>query len=581
MQKSLKPSLYFFVGVFVAFAILIAYAASAQSKAEWLFAYTSFYFFNGLLIAWSYCKYNWTLPTLHGPSPGARWGALLFALVITLIVWFGVEHSFKVLSDEANLMAISQSLAFEKTSYNHTMGRWYYDNFWPLANGLDKRPILFPYLLHFFHVILGYSVANVFLFNAILLFLLLYLVFLIAYPVGGFLTGIAAMLFVVSQPIVPITAISGGFDLLACLLQIYVAYLVLQLCWKEDDSLRPLIWYTLILLVHTRYENLIAFPIVMSCLWFFGRFTLADLKKHPYLYSLSLLFLLPRIWQLLVPQNYENPPGVPVIGWSNFVKHFPIFAQDFFNLRFELPYATLLNIACLGILLVWGIAYTRKRQLMPRTVLPFVLVLLAFAGSELCISLSHHFGVFNHPTQARLFLVFVVTLSLTPLLLTSLGGRKWSGSLLAVSTVLFLTYFPIARENRFVNKLTIIRKTHWTYEFIESLNNPNILVIVDRPGIYTIRPVGAVDFTWAKANRTMIRDDLKRHLYDAVYVIEDITYNTNHSPMSEVFALETVFERQNTPEQAVRISKVLLQSNTYQSDGSKYPNPTSARETPL
>ena len=559
--KEYRPQVFltvFLLAVVGTLASLIIYPFHDTGRAENLFAKSSFYFFNGLFVTWIYCLHQWRNTVFSNISGYTKACALFFCLLLTLIVWFGVEHSFKVLSDEANLMAISQSFTFEKTAYNHTMGRWYYDNFWPISNQLDKRPILFPYLLQFLHVIFGYSIANVYILNSLFLFLFLYVVFTLVFPIGGFLGGIAGMFFVLAQPILSITAISGGFDLFACLLQISVAYMVLQLCKKENPTLRPLIWYTLVLLVHARYENLIAFPIVIGTLWFFKKFSFSDLKKNPYLYSLSLIFLIPRIWQFMVPQNYENPPGVPVLGWSNFVKHFPTFASDFFNMNFDLPYATILNVGGVAIALTWALVFLKKRtSLLPKNYFPFAIIIFTFACSELCITLSHHFGVFNHPTQARLFLVFMVTLSLSPFLLHGILGYFPKKAALLVAASLFLVYFPIAQENRFVNKLTIIRKTRWAYSFFDNLKDKNILIIVDRPGVYTIRPTGAVDFNWANSNIQTIRDDLKRRLYNDVYVLEDVPYGRERSQLSDKFELQTVFERQNTPQMQVRISKVI------------------------
>ena len=200
--------------------------------------------------------------------------------------------------------------------------------------------------------------------------------------------------------------------------------------------------------------------------------------------------------------------------------------------------------------------FRRQTPLLETRYYPFALVLLAFSSSELAITLSHHFGVFDHPTQARLFLLFVVTLSLAPFLLKGLLGRLPKIWLLLASASMFALYFPIAQENRFVNKLTIIRKTHWSYAFFDELKNKNILIIADRPGIYTIRPAGAVDFAWAKSNANMIREDVSRHLYDDVYVVEDVAYNTHKSELDGTFKLQTVFERQNTPDLFVRISKI-------------------------
>ncbi len=564
LEFKYRPFVVFFVSfMFVVFAGLIAAPLHEHEYAEHLFANTSIYFFNAMVVAWVYCFLDWRKTVFSKVPFNTMVGALFFCFLLTTLVWFGVEHSFKVLSDESNLVAISRSLMYEKTAYNHTMGRWYYDNFWPLTSVLDKRPILFPYLLQLVHVVLGYSVDNVYILNSIFLFLFLYLIFLLVYPLGGFLGGLAGMLFVLAQPILSDTAISGGFDLQACLLQFWVAYLVLQLCERENPTIRPLLWYSLVLLVHARYENMLAFPLVLSILWIFGKFPLSELKKHPYLYSMSLIFLLPRIWLLILPQNYESPPGVPVIGWMNFVKHLPVFLQYFVDMSFTLPYATILNVAAVILGLVWVGFFLRKRtSFLDEKYFPFALVILGFAFSELTITLSHHFGVFNHPTQARLFLVFVVTLSLAPFLLKGILGKLPSKILLLVSTILFLIYFPIAEENRFVNQLTIIRKTRWAYNFFDNLkNNQNILIIVDRPGIYSIRPTGAIDFNWARQNKDMILTDIQHRLYDDVYLVEDIEYKKNKSELADIFELETVFRRQNTPTEEVRISKLVHPKN--------------------
>lgn len=556
----------FVLMVLSAIAFAVIYPFKDYKIAENFFAKSSFYFFNGLLVTWIYCFIQWRQSVYSTLPASSQAVALLSCFLLTLIVWFGVEHTFKVLSDESNLMAISQSLTFDKTAYNHTMGRWYYDNFWPIANQIDKRPILFPYLLQLVHVIHGYSIENVFFLNSVFLFLFLYLVFILIYPIAGTLGGLAGLFFVLAQPILSITAISGGFDLFACLLQFWVAFLVLQICIRENTKVRLLLWYSLILLVHARYENIVALPIVMGVLFVFGKFPLSEFKKHPYLYPLSLVFVIPRIWQFMMPQNYENPSGTPVIGYSNFIKHLPIFAENFVNFKFELPYATILNVAGTIIALVWLAFFIRnKKEILSSKYFPFALVLLGFAFSELTITLSHHFGVFEHPTQARLFLVFVVTLSLSPFLIYSFY-KKFPGIYLLLAAVsLFLCYFPIAQENRFVNKLTIIRKTRWAYQFFDNLDKKNILVITDRPGIYTIRPMGAVDFNWAQMNVKMIQDDLERHLYDDAYVVEDVEYGKKRSQLSDHFELQTLFERQNTPEVYVRISKVSGFSSTNKS----------------
>ena len=539
-------------------AFLLAYPYYNKAVLEPWFAKSAYYFISALIIIWASCFYQWAELLERGIPKTTHLLALLFAFLIAFIVWSGVEHTFKVLADEANLMSISQSLTFEKTAYNHTSGRWYYNNFWPLVSVIDKRPILFPYIVQIFHVLFGYSITNALIANCFLLFLMLYVVFLLVYPVGGILGGFAGMLLLAAQPIVCITAVSGGFDTLSCLLQFWVSYLVYRICTRKDEHIYLLLWYSLMLLLHVRYENMLAFPMVMLLLIIFKKFPLSELKKNSYFYAFSILFVVPRIWLLMSNQNYENPAGVPVIGWVNFVKYAPIFAKDFFSLHYDLPYATILNVTSLFIGLVWVILFLVKREkLLPVKYFPFALVVLFFSTSELAITLSHHFGLFNHPTQARLFLIFIGFMSLVPFLLKDILGFFPSKFALLAGANFFLIYFPIAQENRFVNKLTIIRKTDWTYAFLDSLKEKHPMVITDRPGIYSIRQMGAVDFETAKKNSKMIGEDLKNRLYSEIYVVEDVKIDNPKSQLEGYFKMETVFERQNTGNEIVRISKVL------------------------
>lgn len=549
------------VSAFLGFILYPFLGANDSSLAQLLFAKGSYYFLIAMVLTWAYTLQAWYQENPKVMSKEVKMGAIFFALILALIVWIGVEKSFKVLSDEANLIAVSQSLSLDKTAYNHTMGRWYYDNFWPISFEVDKRPLLYPFLVSIFHGIFGYSITNAFICNTVVLFLLLLTVFHLVYPIAGFVGGIAGMLLVVAQPIICITAVSGGFDLLACLLQVWILFLVLELCRKENTWLRPLIWLSLILLCNTRYEKVLAIPIVFGWLVIFKKLKFKDLKEHRFLYAFSFLLFMPRIWQLMVPQNYENPKGVPVIGWVNFQKHFPIFIKALFNFNYELPYATILNIAALLIVVLWCVWFFKKGGFQKfKSSAPFIMITATFVAAELGISLGHHFGVFDHPTQSRLFVLFMTLLSLSPFLLRWILGFSPSKQLLFAGIGFFMFYFPIAEENRYVNKLTLIRKTHWVYDFLSTVKDKDILVISDRPGIYTIAPVGSVDFKWAVANHETIRTEVKRHLYQAVYVVEDINYSRpNESQVKRVFPnIETILERQNSAEEFVRIGKVVF-----------------------
>lgn len=527
-------------------------------EARNLFVHLSYYFLFALVLCFFYCAYqvrSSARPLMSGKEHGL---ALFLCFFLAAFVWLHIGHYFKVLSDEAVQMGVSYSFFSEKTAFFPNMGQWFYDSYWPVEKLIDKRPLLFPFLLHFVHILLGYSIENVFFFNAFLLFLLLYTVFLMLYPLAGFLGSLGGVFLLLAQPILSINAISGGYDLLACFLQFYIVYLVLQLCQKDRPYLKVLIWYALLALMHVRYENFIALPIVFLLLNAFGKFPFSEFKRHPYLYAMSLLFVLPRLWHFMFPHDYENPKGVPVIGWMNFKKHLPLFLEHFFApLKEMVPYATVLNTSGFFIALFWVVFFMRKRfEFFHKKYLPLALVMCFFAFSQLVITLSHHFGVYHHPTQARLFLTFVSFLSLTPFLLKSFMQVPSKLFLLA-GLSFFAMYFPVAQGERYSKQLLLIRRTKWTYDFYEHLQSKNILIITERPGNYTIRLYGAVSKEWALENASRIRNDLHHKRVDQVFIEELVASENEASNLDEHFEMKTAFIRQNAIDQYVRISEVL------------------------
>ncbi|MBI2603442.1 MAG: glycosyltransferase family 39 protein [Deltaproteobacteria bacterium] len=525
--------------------------------ARHLFVDGSYYFMGALVIVWGYVFFQWLRNQSFTWNRRVGWG-LLAVIALSMVVWFGVERGFKVLADESNHLAISRSLTFDKKAINVTQGQFFYDNFRPITSEIPKRPLLFPFLLSVVHSFLGYDIANAFALNGIILFLLLGLVFFwIGRTRWGVWGGVAAALLVAAQPIVGLNAASAGYDLLACLLLIWSLFLVFKLCEKRDSQTIALLWVSLILLSNVRPESGMFFPLILGLSFFFRLIRWSDLKERVLFFVGSFVFFLPRLWQLMLPHDYENPQNVAVIGLGNFLRNIPDLGKGLFHFGFLLPYATLLNLAALLVLAMFLVKtlLVRKESISPYR--PFGWIAAASVLSGLFVYVGHHFGHFYHPTQTRFFLVFVLSLSLMPFLLHHIFDRVRPLWVFVAGLSFFAIYFPVAREQRHVNSLTLIRKTRAVYEFFDGIKEKDVLVITDRPGIYTIRNMGSVNFTWAQEHRDMIRENLNRKLYQAVFVVEDIPYNTGISLLGSVFPMETIREFQNSPQTLVRIAKVL------------------------
>jgi len=69
----------------------------------------------------------------------------------------------------------------------------------------------------------------------------------------------------------------------------------------------------------------------------------------------------------------------------------------------------------------------------------------------------------------------------------------WLVSLVAAA-VLFL-HVPVAAEGRLINELTLTRQAAQTWRYFAQLHDKNIMVVTDRPGLFTVMDYGAADLS--------------------------------------------------------------------------------------
>ena len=131
---------------------------------------------------------------------------------------------------------------------------------------------------------------------------------------------------------------------------------------------------------------------------------------------------------------------------------------------------------------------------------------------------------------------------------------------IAIAIAIFCIYLPVASEFRILNELTLTREAATAWRFFESLHEKRILIVVDRPGLYTIMEYGALDFESAKQDRTLL-DALSRRLFYDIYVVQQIDLNTRQPLPPYVIwphrAKETMIEFQNDANATVRISRLV------------------------
>jgi hypothetical protein len=426
------------------FILALVAGCSLWNSAETpqLIRYSSYYFMWALVLTWIYQVFAYLKSLSFEPLPFLRQHrvGLLLTFAVSIGIFLTTNPQLRVLSDETNLLGVSKSMAFQKTVDNPIMGLWYYDNYWTLEAALDKRPFLFPFLVSILHSALGFNYHHVFWINFIALFAFLFSVFRIAEKfTHQKLVGCAGVFLIVAQPLILLTATSGGFDFFSAAILLMV-FTTLYLFLKHPNvNTLALLWVHLLAFLNVRYESILLAFIIGTSLIVLKQIKWAYLEERFWLYTLSPWLLLPRVWQTFLKWDaQQTPPGVSAFSFQHLSDHIQKFILNFAHFDFYFPYATLVNLVSLALLfhLFWLI--TRNKIKFSPVGRRFAAIAGIGLASTFILNLSYHAGEFNHPTRGRYFILPMLYFSLVPLLYYIKVKTFRASSLLAFAIVSFI-----------------------------------------------------------------------------------------------------------------------------------------------
>lgn len=497
-----------------------------------------------------------------------HWLTILLPLLFGILIFYSIPPYFRILSDETNLLAVSQNMLHQHGINNVTMGFWYDWGFHGTNYEFEKRPLLFPFFTFLIHLVRGYHPENAFVLNFLVLTGLLGLLFKITAKFLGTIGAIASLILIVSQPVVSQTATSAGFDLFSVFL-LFLCFIALEKFLREPDTISfQWLWFNLLMLSYIRHESMLVLIITVTIL-FSARKIQPSFFQGPrsWLFALTPLLLAPRIWQYHIragiPNTYETAAGDTGFSLLHWADHIRLFFTTFLRFDYFLPYATAINwIGSIAIVL-FVLEYRNKSRNDTIGQLLFFITSLVFL-SLINVMFAFHIGDPTHPVSSRYFLLPFILLSVF-----AVWGmqrlsifQKNQVFLIIVSTGLFLLYHPVSIKNDFMNTLTLPRAYRTELQFFKSLNNKNILIIEDRPGQFTVHEFGAVNFDYANKNPEEILGNLKNHLYQDIYAVQELITSTGKvsadTRLDPVYKLESVLEQQNGEDSHLKISRVIL-----------------------
>lgn len=560
---------------------LVALGATLRHR-DWnepFFVATAYYALLALVVV--YAGLQFMLPR-QSPRAWARenWPGALVSLVLVGAVVFAVTPSLRVLADEANLVGVSKNLFFKHRANFSVAGKWYFENYWDISVATDRRPALFPFLVSLVHLLRGYRVENAFIVNAFVLLGLVWSSYRLGKSLAGQAFGVAAAILVATNPNTLVAARSAGFDLLATFFLVAVVKSFEEYL-RERTPLRLAIYaVTLCMLAHVRYEGwalMLGGALVPLVLRLLKR---ESFDGFGWLYACLPLFLLPRYWQTVAKAgDAEQPLSASLFTlknfWRNWGDYLSILKHPFDT---DTPHAALLlPLAALGTVAVVALLLKRLRAREIEGALQLSLLVLGIVGFETALSFSYDWGRPLHAASCRLFIWLDTWVGFAGAYCLTLLGRRfpiwldWLGRKSAApvpvlgSAMLFASYVPAAIEARFTNSLILTREAAQEWRFFDRLGDKRILILCDRPGLFTIMDYGANHISLAENDRSALFE-LSRRLYQDVYVIQELDLNTGQPlPGFNVWkdvAFDVVQEFQNTDVGFVRISRVRKSSLT-------------------
>lgn len=540
---------------------------SDTATTQRLFIDTTYY----LLLATVLC---WAGTYLHAARDVRRetvvawlkenWPGLLIAAAVTVIAALAVEPALRVLSDEANLVGTSKNFFASKTATFTVSGKNYYDSYWDIDVAIDRRPTLFPFLVSLVHAVCGYSYRNVFVFNLLVLPAFVLVAYRLAKSLAGETFAIVASLLVLAHPIALISIRSGGFDFFATFFALLVLKSLLDYTRDRTPARLALLWMNLCLFAEIRYETCLFIPPIVALLLAWRMLPGSTLRPYAFVYALTPIYLLPRVWQSILRGNIpEQEPGTVTFSVENFLNN----AQEYFEpilspFKAHPAHSTLL--IALGVVgcVLWlrGLFRLLRAGDWKAPELRFAIFVSVWMLLQAIISFTYVWGRAQYPSAARLVLTFDVFFALAAawVLTRSLARFRPFAPVLLAAAIL-LMHVPVAAQHRMLNRLTQTRESATTWRFFERLQEKRILIVTDRPNHFTIMNYGAMNFETAR-NDPYLFTAFARHLFYDIYVIQPIQLSTNEPfPGYELWPtrkLDPVLEFQNDANVLVRISRL-------------------------
>jgi hypothetical protein len=232
-----------------------------------------------------------------------------------------------------------------------------------------------------------------------------------------------------------ISARSGGFDVLSAALGLLVVKSLLDALREDSPGKLAILWMNSCVFAEVRYETALFLPVVVILLLAFRRITWSKLRPYAFVYALTPVYLLPRIWQSILRGNIpEQDPGTVAISVENFLAN----TREYFSPVLSplgghgAHSAVIVAAGIAGCLSLLGSWYGRFRAKRFDADFSFVVAVAAWMALQSVIVFAYAWGRAQYPSAARLLIPIDIFFSFAAAwswrVASRVSGRSWASS---------------------------------------------------------------------------------------------------------------------------------------------------------
>ncbi len=503
----------------------------------------------------------------------AHWPGLLAAMLIAGFWQVHEPHDFKILFDEHVLGGIARLMHYERQGAYAGYAHYINGHLSTFGMGVDKRPLMYPFLVSILHDLTGFRPENSFVANGLISFVLLLFIYGLGVVIGGWRIGCLGQMLLAGLPLIAQNATSGGFDLLN-VTAITGFVLAAWNYWRQTGTGGlDLCVYSGLVLANCRYESLLFLGVVMILAvlkWIRERRTSLTLAA-----ALSPPLALPPLLLNLIfmgggggsyfQTKQENFLNVSHLGDNIFHAGYFLFLPDW-----HLNSSILLSVAGFASLLLTLMWILRRLFIFARessVEVPFLFCVLGVLAVTF-ITLLSFWGFWDDPPVQRLSLPLYIAFAWCVMYAAarSLRGRTLPGWVIGAAAICaVVTAAPVSSEAYTTNELSTYITYRWARDYVLKHADPSVLIVSRASVMFTLYGLPNIHLGIANHNPYKVFNVVQLGLYREVWVVQEYTLNGKLNAwvewpaarLDQRILLKTIAEDVSNVGVHVRISKIV------------------------